>query len=268
MGSYLQDQWRIKDRLFITVGMRIDRHSRAGAALTYRVSPAYLVGRTGMKLKASFGTAFKSPSLYQLFAPGTAWGPIGNSGLKPERASGLDWGIEQQLFQGRLLFGATYFRNNYENLISFDFLDGYINIGRARSHGVEILTEARPTEKVLFKASYTRTEAKDVDKNIALLRRPRDKFAASLDYLLRQKWSFCFQVLYTGKRDDVDYAQWPYPQLTLPAYLLCHASVAFDFSRAVQFFARFDNIFNERYEMVLGYGTYGFSSCAGVRIHF
>jgi vitamin B12 transporter len=176
--------------------------------------------------------------------------------------------LEQQLLGGKLLVEAVYFMNSYQNLITFDMLDGYINIGRARSRGVEISAEARPEENLLLKTSYIRMEAKDVDKNVALLRRPRDKFTASLDYLFHQKWSFSLQALYTGERDDVDYSQWPYPQLTLPAYFICHASVGFDFSRAVQLFARFDNIFNKKYEMVFGYGTYGFSSCAGAKVLF
>ena len=82
-GIYVQDQIKISGRFFATVGARLDRHSRAGTALTYRLAPAYFVEATQTRFKATFGTGFKSPSLYQLYAPGTFWGPIGNAALKP-----------------------------------------------------------------------------------------------------------------------------------------------------------------------------------------
>ena len=47
--------------------------------MTYRLAPAYFIEATQTKLKATIGTGFKSPSLYQLYAPGTFWGPIGNA---------------------------------------------------------------------------------------------------------------------------------------------------------------------------------------------
>src|SRR5512143_2324929 len=91
-GFYVQDQCRVRDRLFLAAGARIDVHSYAGTALTYRIAPAYVVPATGTRLKATLATGFKSPSLYQLFAPATAWGPIGNPGLRAERATGWDAG--------------------------------------------------------------------------------------------------------------------------------------------------------------------------------
>ena len=54
-----------------------------------------------MKVKATLGTGFKAPSLYQLYAPPTAWGPIGNRDLEPEESAGWDAGIEQDLAGGR-----------------------------------------------------------------------------------------------------------------------------------------------------------------------
>ncbi len=42
----------------------------------------------------TLGTGFKSPSLYQLYAPGTIWGPIGNESLEPETSLGWDAGVE------------------------------------------------------------------------------------------------------------------------------------------------------------------------------
>jgi vitamin B12 transporter len=195
-------------------------------------------------------------------------GPIGNKNLEPEKSVGWDFGLEQQFFQGRLLFGATYFYSTYKNLISFDFLQGYINIGKALSKGIEITAEAKPSSEFLVRASYTRMEAKDKEKDSYLLRRPRDKFTATVDWSFLEKWSLHFSAIYTGKRDDVDFSAWPYPQLTLPGFTLFNVCLSFDLSSRLQFFGRLDNLLNEKYEMILGYGTPGFSAYGGFKVLF
>ena len=267
-GIYLQDQIRIADQFFVTLGSRIDHHSQSGSAITYRLAPAYFFSKTGTKLKATFGTGFKSPSLYQLYGPRTVWGPIGNENLEPEKSIGWDLGIEQQILKGKLLLGATYFNNAYRNLISFDFLHGYINIGKAESKGAEISITARLTDEFNFNASYTKLEAKDKVRNSYLLRRPKDKVTAGLSYNFFKKWSINFSFLYIGKREDVDFSTWPYPQVTLPGYTLFNASASFDMSSRIQIFSRFDNIFDEKYEAIFGYGTPGFSVYGGVKLFF
>lgn len=268
IGIYLQDQIRVADQFFITLGARFDYHSQSGSAATYRLAPAYLFSKTGTKLKATIGTGFKSPSLYQLYGPGTAWGPIGNENLEPEKSIGWDLGIEQQILQGKLLLGATYFYNSYRNLISFDFLHGYINIGKAESNGAEISIEAKLTNEFVFNASYTKLEAKDKVNNSNLLRRPKDKVTTNLSYSFFKKWSINFFFLYIGKRDDVDFSTWPYPLFTLPSYTLFNASASFDLSSHIQIFSRFDNILDKKYEMILGYGTPGFSVYGGFKLFF
>ncbi|HSQ79118.1 MAG TPA: TonB-dependent receptor, partial [Candidatus Bathyarchaeia archaeon] len=111
-GLYLLDHWEVKDRFFVTAGVRADRHSRAGSAVTFRVAPAFLIAATGTRLKATLGSGFKSPSLYQLYAPATSFGPVGNLLLRPEHALGWDAGIEQTLAAGRAVVDVTWFENS------------------------------------------------------------------------------------------------------------------------------------------------------------
>jgi vitamin B12 transporter len=267
-GIYIQDQIRLASRFFATVGARFDRHSQTGQAFTYRLAPAYFIGGTGTKIKATLGTAFKSPSLYQLYAPGTIWGKIGNSHLKPEQGKGWDLGIEQQFYGGKLLAGATYFNNSYKNLINFEMVRGYINIGNAFSRGVELSIQAQPLAPVLFKASYTRMEARDRDQNTRLLRRPEEKFCANLDYRLSKKGHLNLSLMSIGRRDDVNYAVWPYPQITLPAYSLLNAALSYEFSSKIRAFVNLENILNTKYEMIYGYETPGFSAFIGFKLNY
>jgi vitamin B12 transporter len=267
-GFYLQDQIRIANRFFATLGVRLDDHSQFGTAVTYRLAPAFFIEATQTKFRATYGTAFKSPSLYQLYAPGTVLGPIGNTELYPEKSTGWDIGVEQQLLGGKVLLGATYFDNDYKDLIKFDFLRGYMNIGKAESKGTEIIVQARPANDTLFSATYTKIEARDKDLDLYLLRRPKHKLTANLNYNFIKKVNLHLSLIYIGERDDeyYDFLTWTSTRETLPAYYLLNAAASFNFASDLQVFCRLDNIFNKQYEMIKGYGTPGFSVYAGVNL--
>jgi vitamin B12 transporter len=266
LGIYVQDQVKFGGQFFATTGIRIDSHSRSGTAFTYRLAPAWFIVRTGTKLKATLGTGFKSPSLYQLYAPPTAWGPIGNEGLKSEESTGWDAGLEQDLADGRFKLGATYFRNCFRNLISFDNVRGYINVGRAETNGVELTGEAAPSAALSITASYTRLTAKDKDTGLGLLRRPRDKFSAGLDWKPLPKFDLGLKLSRVGSRSDLDFNTWPSAPITLRPYTLLDANIAYAVAPRTKLFFRFDNILNQRYEMIYGYGTPAFCAYVGVKL--
>jgi vitamin B12 transporter len=265
-GVYVQDQFRLGKVFFATAGLRLDGHSRTGASLTYRFAPAIVLDRTGTKLKATIGTAFKSPSLYQLYAPRTMWGPIGNESLRPEESLGWDAGVEQTLLSGALHCGLSYFQSDFRNLIDYDSLRGYVNIGRARTRGWEFSADAKPADGLTLQAGYTRLDARDLSADAPLLRRPKDKLTASVQWSFAQKWEAGIAAVYTGSRMDNDYSGWIAQTVTLPAYTLVDASLSYSPGRSLEFFGRWENIGNVRYETVYGYGTLGSAVSAGVKI--
>lgn len=263
-GVFFLDRWEYHGRFFVTAGVRADRHTQAGPALTFRVAPAYLIAATGTKLKASFGTGFKSPSLYQLFAPETSWGPVGNPFLRPERVVGWDAGFEQDLLKGRAVFGLTWFDNVFRDLVDFDFAAGYVNIGRARTKGLEASAKTR-LGGVRLGASYTRLSARDVDAGTGLLRRPRDKFSADIGTRLAGRFDLDVTALYVGRRLDRDFSAYPYQTISLPGYVLVDAVLTAALDSRLDIFARLDNILGARYEQVWGYGAPGFTLRTGFR---
>jgi len=249
------------------MGVRLDSHSRSGNALTYRIAPAYFIKETGTRFRLTLGTGFKSPSLYQLYAPPTAWGPIGNMQLKPEESIGWDAGIDQEWASGRLKAGATYFFNRFKNLVNFDFVHGYVNVGRAETSGLEISGEAKPADQVALRASYTRLKAKDRDTGLDLLRRPKDKITAGLTARLFEKFNFHLGLVYSGRRDDLDFSSWTSARVTLPGYTLIDAALSFPISSKIEAYVRLDNILNRHYELIYGYGTPGFCACGGFKLN-
>ena len=265
-GVYVLDHWEVGDRFFVTAGARADRHSRAGAAVTFRIAPAYVIASTGTRLKATVGTGFKSPSLYQLFAPPTSFGPVGNPLLRPERALGWDAGVEQTLAGGRALLGLTWFANAFRDLVDFDYAAGYVNIGRARTKGLEVMAEARPAAGTRLRASYTRLSARDTDAGTELVRRPRDKFSAEAGFRLFGRFELAAEALWVGRRFDRDYSAYPYAIVALPGYVLLDAVLTAPVGRRFELFFRVDNILDTRYETVWGYGSPGLTARTGFRL--
>ncbi len=266
VGFYLQDSLRIAGRFFTTAGFRYDRHSRSGSALTYRLAPAYIFESSQTKIRASLGTGFKAPSLYQLFAPGTVFGPIGNVDLKPERSLGWDAGIEQSLFNGKVLAAVTYFHNDFENLIDFSISEGYINIGKAETKGIELEFDVHPSNALTFRLVYTHGESKDRIHERRLLRRPEDTLSARLAFSFLIRWTAALSFDHIGRRVDMDYSTWPSRTIPLPAYSILSGALSYEAGQNVQVFVRLDNILDVRYMQVYGYGTSGFSIQAGVKL--
>ena len=253
-GFWLQDQISLTDRWFATAGHRWDDHSAAGHAETYRVTTRYIVPETGTSFHGSIGTGFRAPSLAENFFP------FGNPNLRPETSKGWDYGLEQSLLLNRLILGATYFRNDFNNLIIFDpttfILD---NIGSALATGVEITGLARVNDCTDVSLTYTHTDTRDRDTGLALLRRPRDKASLVITRrLLCDRARANLYLLYVGPRRDT--------RVTLDEYVTVNASGTYDWNDHIQLFGRLDNLFDEQYEEVNGFATAGASAYGGVNV--
>jgi len=257
---FLQDQVRLGDRFFATLGMRTDDHEAFGSKTTYRIAPVMHVTTT-TRLKGSLGTGFKSPTLFQLFSS------YGNPDLQPENSRGWDVGLEQDFWGKRLTLGATYFRNDFHNMIDYDYATSkYINVKEAMTYGVEATAALRPTDNLTFQASYTRQETEDRSTGEALLRRPKTKVSARVNYRFAQHGNVSVSVLYIGGREDMDFTDWPAQRTRLGSYTLLNAAASYDITKNVQVFARLENILAEEYEEVFGYGTLGRCAYAGVKV--
>jgi vitamin B12 transporter len=265
-GIYIQDQTRLAGVFYLTTGIRFDSHSRSGSSTTYRVAPAFFIQQTSTKLKATYGTGFKSPSLYQLYAPANVWGPIGNENLKPEQTTSWDLGIEQILWDGKVLLGGTYFSSRFENLIDYDYTQGYINIAEASSRGVEFYLEFAPDKNLAFSASYSHTVAKDLRTDELLLRRPKDKLTVNANFRFLDKGYVALSLTHIGARDDQEWIDWISTRVQMAPFTLINASLSWDILPSIQIYLRMDNLLNQRYELIKGYGTPGFSMYGGFKI--
>ena len=66
-SNYFDFQSRITNNIYATFGSRFDEHSIAGNEDSHRATLAYLFDDKSTKLKSSYGTGFRFPSLYEMF---------------------------------------------------------------------------------------------------------------------------------------------------------------------------------------------------------
>ena len=264
-GVYLQDQFKLEN-FFGTAGVRFDDHQRFGSTLTYRFAPAYIIWETGTKLKATIGTGFKAPSLYYLFDPS-----YGNPDLNPEKSIGWDAGIEQYLWDSKLIIGATYFENYFKDLFGFDENFRTININKAETRGVEFYFILNLLKEISTKGNFTYTDAQDksqssTDKDLPLLRRPKIKASYEVNYSFNDKANINGEIIYAGERDDKDFSQFPVQRVKLKGYSIVNLAASYKLFDFLQLYGRVENLFDTDYEEVLGYATPGLSGYAGIKI--
>lgn len=166
-GYYLETQGEFGGNLYLTAGVRHDDNDDFGTHTTYRVSGAWLFALDGgeLKLRGSYGTGFRAPSLYEISYNGGAFAfpPAAGTGLDAEESVGYDAGLGWYTASGWLL-EAVYFDQRVEDEIFFDLVNfsGYLQgDGESRSRGVELITEVPLGVAFTLTGNYTYNETED-----------------------------------------------------------------------------------------------------------
>ncbi len=263
-GIYLQEQVNHNESFFGTIGIRYDYHNQFGSAFTFRIAPAYIFWSIGTKLKATVGTGFKAPSLFNLYDPA-----YGNPDLNPEKSFGWDAGIEQFLWREKISIGANYFYIKFTEMFGSDSNLKTINIKKAVTQGIEFFIKAGLLTDLDVKANYTYTNAKDksentTDYNTKLVRRPEHKGGLFISYSFTESTNANVELIYVGNRDDMDYST--FSRIELQDYLLINLAAYYDIFSFLRLQGRVENLLDKQYEEVYGFGTAGFSVYGGISL--
>ena len=253
------------DRAFLVANLRHDENDQVGPATTCRVAPSYILPFTDTRLKGSVGTGFKAPTLSQLYQSFPAFNFFANPNLKPEESLGYDAGFEQPLGD-RVLVGATYYRNDFTNLINTNAsFTSNENVGKAVSYGAEAFVSVRFSETLSGRVDYTNTVTKNEITNQELLRRPRHKGSATAFWNPLPGLTFSGTVIVLGSFVDGN-RDFSVPRLKNPGFTLVNLAVNYDVSETVSVFGRIDNLFDRRYENPTGFLGPGLAVYGGVRM--
>src|SRR6185437_15049325 len=174
---------------------------------------------------------------------------------------------EQPLFNRVLVLDATYFNNKFRDLISFDFIaNRELNIGRARSQGAELGAALKPWDPLTIGVNYTYTDTEDESTHEELLRRPRNKVGGYLNYRYCRNGSLTLSGTYTSSRADIDPVS--FGRTRVGSYLLVNLSTSYKITDHIELTGRIDNLLNQHYEEVAGFGTADFSLYGGLKLTF
>lgn len=255
---YTQDQFSYGDSLFGTLGLRYDDHDDFGSEVTYRVAPVYVHRKTDTRIKASVGTGFKAPTLFQTdgFSP-NIFGSFfrGNPDLDPEKSFGWEVGVEQAVWGDRLNVGATWFKSDIDDLMQvvFDpaFNSTYVNIDEADIKGVEAFIHTQPFESLAVRFDYTWTDAEDDNTGEPLLRRPQHKLDVDVEYRPIAKASISLAVNYVSDYKDI--SRETSGVIHGDDYAVLDVAAEYELSRQWRIFGRIDNATDEHYEPADGF---------------
>ncbi|MBS0489824.1 MAG: TonB-dependent receptor [Proteobacteria bacterium] len=255
-------------------------------------SAAYLLRRTGTKLRAHVGKGYRAPSLYERF--GAYYGSFGYSAygdprLRPDRTLAVDAGFDQ-MFGARARLSATYFYTWLQEVVIFDFsgaispavdpygrYGGYRNTRGGLARGAELSGSVTPTRRLTLHGAYTYTNSVQrvplVEDILRTFVTPAHQYSASATERLSDRLTLFFS--YTGSGDYLA-PVFDANTFSSRAYRFQGANRAqaganyrlpLGEFRAIRFTGKVDNLFNQDY-YESGFRTPGATATGGMQFEF
>lgn len=275
---YLQDEWAVSERLIVIPALRYDDSDTFESEVSPKLGVTFKI-LPGLRLKASYGHGFKSPTPSELYIAfrhaGARYLIAGNPALEPEKSDSYELAIEGE--RGIVSARLGYFYNDVQDLIeSVEVVPApagtpagwrafaYDNIASAKIQGVEAELGLSLTRELFLKAGYTYVEAKDEERNRRLLMRPKHKIVTKLGYdnrTLGLKGTLWGEYIGNNLWQRAAGAT---PEI-VKSYALWYLNVSKDITKNFELYAGADNVFNKKDEDIPLIGAFYFG---GVRARF
>ena len=259
----------------LELGSRLNLHSEYGTNLSFTFNPSIIV-KNKVKVFGNLYSAFKTPTLYQLFDLSA-----GNFDLLPEKGIIGEAGLELfsiQSFKARIV---GFYRKTKDAIIyTFDpstFESKYLNVGKQTNYGTE-LEFGYTKGKLNIHANYTFTDGKTssaydgtgtpIGKDSSyynLYRIPKHAFNLNAGYQVTKAIFTSIQFQSVSKREEFVYGSVPE---ILKAYSTINLYSEYKFKKQVKLFLDLKNITNKKYFDFLGYNARRFNFTTGVSFQF
>ncbi len=263
----------------VEVGGRYNSHSKYGSNSTFTFNPSYTIN-DHYRIFGSIASAFKAPSLYQLFAGVTPTGTNGpgNPNLQPEKSTNYEIGIEEQYgnFSNRLVYFYRSTNNgiDYQNLSVAPY-GLYYNFINQVVKGLEYEVTLHPTKALGIIANYTYLSADEQTQSRVnthdtaysyVLRRPKNSINATVGYQFTPALYVSVSGKSVGSRYDV--GGYHKDDVIMDAYFILNASAEYKLNTTVRFFANAQNIGNKKFYEIRGYNSIPFIINGGVTFNW
>ncbi len=266
-GYFLEYKGGFSNSIYLTAGARYTDNEDFGTKTTYRTGAVYVAqaGEGEIKVKSTYGTGFRAPSLYEIsYNNGPfAYPPAQGTELGAEESNGYDMGVAYYATAGWYV-DATYFDQTINDEIYFDLIDfsGYLQgEGDSSSNGVELISEVPVTDMVALTGNYTYTNTQDSDGE-QRLRTPENM--ANLGVRVSPlSGRLVINLNYRVARDTADDIDG-----TIEDYEVLDLSASYQVLEALEIYGRIENLTDENYQEIPNYNTGGAAGYAGLRYTF
>lgn len=261
---------------FLEAGGRWNNHSMYGNNFTYSLNPSFARGQ--WKVFANLSSAFKAPTLYQLYDPNS-----GLATLKPERSTSLEAGIQFAAMEKAWVTRLVGFSRKLKDGIDYSLVEyRYFNNNSARDKGIELESQYRKNKwTMFFNYTYVAGEVNTVkykydppsfsyiaDGDTTYnyqFRRPAHSLNLTAGYQFTEKLFASVHGRYAGKRREPRFMQAP---LEVDAYTVFDLYGEYRFSDKFRAYVDLRNILDSDYTDVMGFTTRPFSVLVGVNVAF
>jgi len=182
-GFYLQEEYRISDKLILNAGIRHDDYDSFGGTTNPRAALIYNpLHKTTLKL--IYGEAFRAPNAYELNYHDGYFTTKPPNDLDPETIESTELVLEQGI--GRYLNAvANIFYYSIDDLITLttdpaDDLLVFDNVDKVETHGMELEVEGKWPGGWAGRVSYSYQNAEDKKTGDQLSNSPKNMFKANL----------------------------------------------------------------------------------------
>lgn len=262
-GFALLQRWMPMETLTVELAGRQDWSNKFHSPLCYRGGVKWKIPFAKTEFFTNYGTAFKAPTLFQLFGE-TAY-HTGNPDLQPEKARSYEFGIKQPFTH---LFNATmiYFHNNLNQLLQYDYtLKRDMNIAKATTKGIESILEFLPTQHTRLELNHTLTLTCDGMTGQALKRFPKHKVFIRGSYV-HELVRFFAEWMWVGRRLDVHPVT--FKTVTNKSYNKLTLKADYSIYKDWVLYARIENVLDKEIEDPLGYRQARMVGYVGLKTQF
>ena len=246
----------IKD-LVVSAGIRNDDNKGFSSKTTRKIAAAYKISEN-ISIKSSWGEGFKVPTIFQttFFCCGAN---SANTNIRPEVSTSYDLGFDFSL-KDKFSFSLIYFKQDVNNQINFSFsLGGYENIDFVESDGFEISSNSKVSETVNLFINYSYIDSID-GNGLRLINIPKDSGELVLTYVPSSKLSGSMALKYNGSEIST------YGNLN--SWSRVDINLFYKLNNFSEVYFRVENLFDEDYQQVFGYGTPDRSGLVGIKVTF
>jgi vitamin B12 transporter len=251
----------------LNAGLRQDFSSLADAgAFSPSAGLKFNLG-SSTTLRANISRSFRAPLISDIAGFGVFQDP--NPDLKPERGTNIDVGIDQKF--GKIgLLRLTYFNNNINDLIAYDFTSNRSeNIGRVRSQGLETALNLQLSKRWSTFVNYTinsptieeDSSASAIGNELAF--RAADSVNAGVTYATPQGVSASLLMRHLSKF----YANKANTE-EMPGYTTVDFKLKAALDANLTLSLQANNLFDKQYQIYPGYPSLGRNFQAGVSYRF